>query len=93
MECPQCRANITDDEWNCPSCRLNVYWAHQHLEELAELRGHGGMSPAPATPSFLVSSSKRAVEERAERLAHADGKVREIARRALRVPTRQGAPE
>jgi hypothetical protein len=84
MECPQCRTDVPDEEWNCPSCRLNVYWARQHFAELAELRGRGGMAQSPTTPGFLISSSKRAFEERAESIVHADSKVRDIARRAMR---------
>jgi rubredoxin len=83
MICPQCRSEIVDEDWNCPSCRINVYWAQQHFEELAGVRGRGGLQP-PSTPAFLVSCSKQAFSERAERLKNADGKMREIARRAMR---------
>jgi hypothetical protein len=84
MVCPQCRSEIVDEDWNCPSCRINVYWAHAHFDELAEMRGRAGLEPRPKTPAFLVSCSRRAFEERAGRLANADSKVREIARRAMR---------
>ena len=83
MTCPQCRAEIVDEDWNCPSCRVNVYWAWQHFDELAEVRDRGGLEHRPSTPAFLVSCSRRAFSERAERLVNADGRVREISRRAM----------
>lgn len=84
MICRQCHAEVPDEEWNCPSCRINLYWAHQHFDELAEVRGRSGMAPRPNTPSFLVSCSKRALEERAPRTAQIQSKVREIAQRVMR---------
>jgi hypothetical protein len=84
MECPQCRTQIPDDEWNCPRCRINVYWAHRHFGELAERRGRAGLSASPATPAFLISTSRRVVEERARNPRPVDARVREIARRAMR---------
>jgi hypothetical protein len=84
MVCPQCRTEVPNEDWNCPSCRINVYWAHEHFEELAERRRREGLRPSPATPAFLLSSSRRAYEERAPRVAHLQSKVREIARRVMR---------
>jgi hypothetical protein len=84
MQCPQCHATIPDEEWNCPSCRINVYWASRHFEQLAALRGQNGLRPSPTTPAFLISCSRRALEERAERTAGIECKVREIARREMR---------
>lgn len=84
MTCPQCGTEIADEEWNCPACRINVYWAQRHFEDLAATRRREGLPPSPTTPAFLVSCSKRVVEERAERLVNADAKTREIARRAMR---------
>ena len=37
-ECPQCGTMNEDDIKNCKSCRVNMYWAHQHYSELASLR-------------------------------------------------------
>jgi serine acetyltransferase len=38
MDCPQCGTQTLDDEWNCQSCRMNVYWASQHYADLANMR-------------------------------------------------------
>jgi hypothetical protein len=84
MECPQCGTAIPDEEWNCPACRINVYWARKHLAELSRLRGDEGMRRRPSTPSFLIACSKRAFGERAARGGAVDSKVREIARRTMR---------
>jgi len=84
MQCPQCGAETPDDEWNCVACRVNLYWAHQHYEELARIRAQQGLDTRPSTPSFLVASSKRELSERARRGGKAENKVRAIARRILR---------
>jgi hypothetical protein len=84
MICRQCGAEVPDQEWNCPACRINVYWAYQHLDDLTEVRGRSGLAARPNTPSFLLSCSKHALEERAARVARIPSKVREIARRAMR---------
>jgi hypothetical protein len=84
MRCPQCGAETPDDEWNCVACRMNVYWASQHYEDLAgERRQHGLPAGAP-TPSFLIQAHETAMSERAERGGRDEHKVRQIARRAMR---------
>lgn len=89
MRCPQCGAETPDEEWNCVSCRMNVYWASQHYEDLAGLRQRQGLLTAE-TPSFLVQAHASAMEERAGRGGKVEHKVRQIARRAMasgRVPS------
>jgi hypothetical protein len=84
MQCPQCGAETPDTEWNCVSCRMNVYWASQHYEDLARIRNGQGLSPTAPTPSFLVQVHERAMDERADRGGRVEHKVRQIARRAMR---------
>jgi hypothetical protein len=48
-----------DDIKNCKSCRVNMYWAYQHYDELASLRQARGMAARPQTASFLVDTSKK----------------------------------
>ena len=48
-----------DDIKNCKGCRVNMYWAFQHFDELASLRKSRGMSARPQTASFLVDTSGR----------------------------------
>jgi hypothetical protein len=83
MRCPQCGSETPDDEWNCVSCRMNLYWASQHYDDLAAARRTQGMPPGE-TPSFLVEVHRRAMNERAERGGRVEHKVRQIARRAMR---------
>ena len=45
MRCPQCGAETPDEEWNCVACRMNVYWASQHFEDLAGIRSNRGCPP------------------------------------------------
>ena len=40
-ECPQCDTMNDDDAKNCQGCRVNLYWAFQHYEELAALPTFG----------------------------------------------------
>ncbi len=61
-ECPQCGVLNEDDAKNCRVCRVNMYWAFQHHEELAAIRRAARLNPRPATPSFLVEASKRVDE-------------------------------
>lgn len=84
MQCPQCGAQTPDDEWNCASCRINVYWASQHYDSLARLRRHQNLPAAADTPSFLRVAHENAMRERAERDGRVDHRVRQIARRAMR---------
>ncbi|TML09378.1 MAG: hypothetical protein E6G41_00220 [Actinobacteria bacterium] len=84
MRCPQCGAETPDTEWNCVSCRMNVYWASQHYDDLARIREQQGLTPSPPTPSFLIHVHERAMNERADRGGRVEHKVRQLARRAMR---------
>ena len=84
VRCPQCGAETPDTEWNCVSCRINVYWASRHYEDLARLRQEQGLPPGAPTPAFLVRVHERAMDERAGRGGRVEHKVRQIARRAMR---------
>jgi hypothetical protein len=48
-----------DDVKNCAGCRINMYWAFQHYEELAALRQANQLPPSPQSASFLVETSKK----------------------------------
>jgi hypothetical protein len=84
MQCPKCGAETPDAEWNCVSCRMNVYWASQHYAELARLRRHQSLPAASDTPSFLLRAHEAAMNERAARGGQVEHKVRQIARQAMR---------
>ena len=84
MQCPQCGVDTPDEEWNCVSCRMNVYWASQHYEDLAEIRQREGLRSPSDTPAFLLQAHECAMSERAERGGNVEHKVRQIARRAMR---------
>jgi hypothetical protein len=84
MQCPQCGAETPDEEWNCAACRINVYWASQHYEDLARLRRQRGLSAAADTPSFLLQVHEQAMSERAGRGGRVEHRVRQIARRVMR---------
>lgn len=84
MRCPQCGLETPDGEWNCVSCRINVYWASKHFDALASIRGGQGLPSAPPTPSFLLASHAQAMTERADRGGRVEHKVRRIARAAMR---------
>jgi hypothetical protein len=86
-QCPQCGAQTPDEEWNCVSCRINVYWASQHYEDLARIRQQGGLAAAADTPSFLLQAHHDAMSERADRGGRVEHKVRQIARRAMDRPS------
>lgn len=58
-KCPQCGTMNDDDVKNCTSCRINMYWAFQHYEELAALREANQLPPSPQSASFLVETSKK----------------------------------
>jgi hypothetical protein len=83
MECPQCGLETLEGEWNCRSCRINVYWASQHYDDLAAIRNRQGLSTAPPTPSFLLGAHERAMAERSGRGGQVESKVRKIARAAM----------
>jgi dolichol-phosphate mannosyltransferase len=84
MRCPQCGAETPEEEWNCVSCRINLYWAQQHFAELAQLREHQGLQTRASTPAFLLRSHQREMDERARRGGMLANKVRLIARRVMR---------
>jgi hypothetical protein len=84
MRCPQCGAETPDEEWNCGSCRINVYWASQHYEDLAVIRRGQGLPAAAPTPSFLLQAHQGAMNERADRGGRVEHKVRQVARLAMR---------
>jgi hypothetical protein len=83
MQCPQCGAETPDTEWNCVSCRMNLYWASRHYDDLAQIRKGQGLAETAPTPSFLVNVHQRAMDERADRGGRVEHKVRQIARRAM----------
>lgn len=84
MRCPQCGAETPDEEWNCLSCRINLYWATQHYEALARIRAGQGLRLATDTPPFLREAHAREMGERIERTGRVEHKVRQIARIAMR---------
>ena len=84
MRCPQCGAETPDDEWNCVSCRINLYWAHQHFDELTQIREQQGLNTRASTPSFLLTSHRREMGDRARRGGQLENKVRMLARRVMR---------
>jgi hypothetical protein len=83
MQCLQCGAQTPDDEWNCVSCRMNVYWASQHYASLARLSQQPDQ-PGTGTPPFLRLVHEHAMRERAEHGGRVEHRVRQIARRAMR---------
>jgi hypothetical protein len=84
MKCPQCGAETPDEEWNCVSCRINLYWASQHYKDLAEIRERQGLDRGTTPPPFLVNAHRDAMDDRAERGGRVEHKVRVIARRMMR---------
>jgi hypothetical protein len=58
-ECPQCGMMNEDDVKNCKRCRINMYWAFQHFDELATIRTANKLAPSPETSPFLIETSKR----------------------------------
>jgi hypothetical protein len=83
MQCPQCGAETPDEEWNCVSCRMNLYWASQHYAQLAGIRRTQGLRAAADTPSFLRHAHTDAMAERAQRGGKDEHRVRQIARRVM----------
>jgi len=84
MRCPQCDADAPEDAWNCPSCRINLYWATQHYDVLAQLRERRGLPGGASSPAFLLASHKQAMAEREARGAPRESKVRAVARKVMR---------
>jgi hypothetical protein len=84
MKCPKCSAETPDDEWNCTCCRINLYWATQHYDGLAEIREGLGLPESTSSPSFLIKAHKGAMDYRADRGGNAENKVRAAARKVMR---------
>jgi uncharacterized protein (DUF924 family) len=84
MRCRQCGAETPDEEWNCVSCRINLYWATQHYEDLAHIRASQGLREEAATPAFLRQAHELEMTERIERQGRIEHRVRQIARQAMR---------
>jgi hypothetical protein len=84
MKCPQCGAETPDTEWNCVSCRINVYWATTHFDELARIRREHGDPTAAPTPPFLRGVHRNAMDDRSGRGGKTEHKVRQIARMVMR---------
>ena len=61
-ECPQCGAMNEDDVKNCSGCRINMYWAFQHYEELTAIRKANKLASHPETSLFLIETSIRVDE-------------------------------
>jgi hypothetical protein len=83
MKCAQCGAETPDDDWNCTSCRMNVYWASKHLPELDRMRDRLRLPDEAETPAFLRQAHAEAMNERAGRGGREEHRVRQIARRAM----------
>jgi hypothetical protein len=83
MNCPRCGSAAPDEAWNCPRCRINLYWAIQHHDGLVELREELGWPDRSASPSFLVQAHRDAMDERAPHLPRVDNKVRVAARKVM----------
>ncbi len=58
-ECPQCGTMNESDTKNCKGCRINMYWAYQHYDELARLRNENKLPTRPNSATFLVETSKK----------------------------------
>jgi hypothetical protein len=84
MQCPQCGAETPDQEWSCVSCRINLYWASQHYEDLARIRQQQGLPGTASTPRFLIKTHQDAMDDRAGRGGRVEHKVRKIARLFMR---------
>ena len=83
MKCPNCGKETPEDKWNCVHCRINLYWASKHYEDLAQIRKeHGDPASAP-TPPFLRQVHKSAMDDRTDRGLNVDHRVRNIARHAM----------
>jgi hypothetical protein len=80
MQCPQCGADTPDDEWNCTSCRVNLYWASRHYQDLAGIRERQGLPASPSTAPFLLRTHENAMQERASRGGRVEHRVRKVAR-------------
>ena len=59
IACPQCGTMNETDVKNCQRCRINLYWAFQHYEELSAIRQTNLLAPRPESPAFLIETSKK----------------------------------
>jgi hypothetical protein len=84
MQCPQCGTETSDLEWNCQSCRINMYWAARHYEDLARIRQDLGLPAGAATPHFLIGTHASAMAERAGKGGRTEHRVRKVARFFMR---------
>jgi hypothetical protein len=84
MRCPHCGEETPDEEWNCVSCRINLYWATQHHGELAGIRARQGLTSFTETPTFLMISHRHEMDSRASRGGRVEHKVRKVARLFMR---------
>ena len=89
MKCPRCGAENSDEEWNCVSCRINLYWATHHYDGLAEIRERQGLPESASSPEFLIKAHTDAMTDRAARGEPVENKVRAAARKLMR---RKSAP-
>jgi hypothetical protein len=92
LKCPQCGNETPDAQWNCVHCRINVYWASQHFDELARIRKQHGDPASPPTPSFLRKVHKSAMDDRSGRGGDIEHRVRQIARMTMHEKTEPGQP-
>ena len=83
VQCPQCGVETPDDEWNCVSCRINLYWASQHYQRLADIRDRQGLPSSPSSAPFLVKAHKDAMDDRADRGGRVEHRVRRVARKVM----------
>jgi hypothetical protein len=92
VRCPQCGANTPDEDWNCVSCRINLYWATQHYDALAQIRARQGLRVQADTPGFLRQAHAREMNERIARHGRIEHKVRQIARMAMQPASHAAKP-
>ncbi len=59
IACPQCGTMHETDVKNCQRCRINLYWAFQHYEELSAIRQANLLAPRPESPAFLIETSQK----------------------------------
>jgi len=85
MICPQCGAENNDAAWNCEACRINLYWAVQHFDALANIRLQQGRPTEASSEPFLIDAHKRAMGERTPE-KH-ESKVRAVARKVIQRKT------
>jgi hypothetical protein len=84
MRCPQCGTETPDEDWNCVSCRINLYWASRHYDDLAQIRERQGLRVPAQTPVFLRQAHEREMNDRIGRSGRIEHRVRQIARLAMR---------